>query len=144
MRADHLRYRRGITSRFDDDVVIAPQLSGECLKMLARHPDAAEPDGSAVVQHHGLGKHAVDVQPHDPHGSVSFRLRFTSQELAGNTATTDPRSRRIRASRRGGQIKARAHGPWFEGRPARTRVLPVPLVPDGRTIAPTRRASRTF
>jgi hypothetical protein len=32
------------------------------LKMLARHPDAAEPDGSAVVQHHGLGEHAVDVQ----------------------------------------------------------------------------------
>jgi hypothetical protein len=24
--------------------------------MLARHPDAAEPDGSAVVEHHGLGE----------------------------------------------------------------------------------------
>jgi hypothetical protein len=42
----------------------------------------------------------VDVQPHDPHSSISFRLRFASQELAGNAATTDPRSRRIRASRK--------------------------------------------
>jgi hypothetical protein len=133
MWADHLRYRRGVAGRFDDDVVVTRQLSGEHLKMLARHPDAAEPDGPAVVQHHGLGKHSVDVQSHDSHGSVSYRLRFTSQELAGNTATTDPRSRRIRASRRGGQIKARAHGPWFEGRPARTRVLPVPL---SRMVAP--------
>ena len=133
MGPDHLRYRCRVAGRFDDDVVVTPQLSGECRKMLARHPDAAEPDGSAVVEHHGLGEHAVDVQAYDPHGSVSYCLRFTSQELAGNTATTDPRSRRIRASRRGGQIKARAHGPWFKGRPARTCVLPVPL---SRMVAP--------
>jgi hypothetical protein len=58
-----------------------------------------------------------------------------SRELAGNTATTDPRSQRIRASRRGGQITARARSPWYKRRPARTRVLPVPRVPDGLTIA---------
>src|SRR3712207_3019866 len=60
-----------------------------------------------------------------------------SGEQAGDTATTDPRSRRTRASRRGGQITARARHPWFKGRPARTPVLPVPHVPDGLTITPT-------
>src|SRR4051812_29196564 len=53
-------------------------------------------------------------------------------------ATTDPRSQRIRASRRGGQRTARARSPSFKGRPARTCVLPVPHVPDGLTIAPIR------
>src|ERR687889_455872 len=62
-----------------------------------------------------------------------------SRELAGNTATTDPRSQRIRASRRGGQIMARGRSPSFKGRPARTPLLPVPRVPDGLTIAPIRR-----
>jgi hypothetical protein len=62
---------------------------------------------------------------------------FVRRELAGNTATTDPRSQRIRASRRGGQIKARALSPWSKGRPARTYVLPAPCFPDGRTITPT-------
>src|SRR4051812_9522061 len=60
------------------------------------------------------------------------------RKLAGNTATTDPRSQRIRASRRGGQRTARARSPSFKGRPARTCVLPVPHVPDGLTIAPIR------
>src|SRR3954447_1747317 len=59
-----------------------------------------------------------------------------SREPAGNTATTDQRSQRIRASRRGGQITARALSPWFKGRPARTHVLPAPHVPDGLTIRP--------
>jgi hypothetical protein len=64
-----------------------------------------------------------------------------SRELAGNTATTDPRSQRIRASRRGGQITARARSPSFQRRPARTHVLPVPRVPDGLTIALVRRSA---
>src|SRR5919206_1201271 len=64
-----------------------------------------------------------------------------SRELAGNTATTDPRSQRIRASRRGGQIMARARSPWSKGRPARTDGLPAPQVPDGLTIAPIRRSA---
>jgi hypothetical protein len=63
------------------------------------------------------------------------------REPAGNTATTDPRSQRIRASRRGGQIMARARSPWSKGRPARTHVLPAPHVPDGLTIAPIRRSA---
>src|SRR5919206_1459119 len=64
-----------------------------------------------------------------------------SREPAGNTATTDPRSQRIRASRRGGQIMARARSPWFKGRPARTHVLPAPHVPDGLTIPRIRRSA---
>ena len=47
--------------------------------------------------------------------------------------TTDPRSRRNRVGRRGGQLQTRALGSSFRiGLP--TDVLPVPLVPDGHTI----------
>ena len=37
-----------------------------------------------------------------------------SREPAGNTATTDPRSQRIQASRRGGQITARGSPPMVQ------------------------------
>ena len=94
----------------------------------------------AVVQHHRLGEDAMNVQSNNPHRLASSCCR-DPRELAGNTATTDPRSQRIRASRRGGQITARALSPWFKGRPARTHVLPAPHVPDGLTIAPTQRSA---
>src|ERR671916_989121 len=64
------------------------------------------------------------------------------RELAGNTTTTDPRSRRIRAGRRGGQITSSSSRPMSIGRPARTCVLPVPRVPDGRTIGRHRGVAR--
>ena len=47
----------------------------------------------------------------------------------------DPRSQRIRTSRRGDQMTARARTPWYERWPTRTCVLPVPHVPDDLTIA---------
>src|SRR5215211_3574629 len=106
--------------------------------MLAGHPDPAKPPSRTVLQHHRLGKDAVDVQSDNSHVRL---LASCSRELAGNTAPTDPRSQRIRASRRGGQIMARALSPSFKGRPARTHVLPVPHVPDGLTIAPIRRSA---
>ena len=51
----------------------------------------------------------------------------------GNTTTTDPRSRRNRVGRRGGQLLTRALGSSYTSA-CPLSVLPVPLVPDGRTI----------
>src|SRR3954453_16551154 len=51
----------------------------------------------------------------------------------GDTTTTDPRSRRNRAGRRGGQLLTRAHGSLCTSACPRF-VLPAPRSPDGRTI----------
>jgi hypothetical protein len=59
----------------------------------------------------------VDIHPNDPHCLPPCG----DQKRAGNTATTDSRSQRIRADRRGGQITARALSPWsYVGLPALT------------------------
>jgi Transposase, Mutator family len=58
---------------------------------------------------------------------------------AGETTPTDPRSRRNRASRRGGQLLTRAHGPPNKnGLPD----LFSPRCPSSRTVAPYSPASR--
>lgn len=51
----------------------------------------------------------------------------------GCTTTTDPRSRRNRADRRGGQLLTRARSS-SRGTACPAFVLPVPRSPDGRTI----------
>ena len=111
MRRHHLHHGRCVARGLHDHMVVVRQRPGERLKVVARHANTAEPDEPAAVQHHGLGEHAVYVHSHDSHRPASIASRLISREPAGNTATTDPRSRRTRASRRGGQKKARAHSP---------------------------------
>jgi hypothetical protein len=56
----------------------------------------------------------VDIQPNDAH-ACSLRLGFLQRELAGDTTSTDPRSRRIRESRKGrpcNELGLSAHGLW--------------------------------
>src|ERR1700722_17693023 len=65
-------------------------------------------------------------------GSVSVRSK---RKLAGDTTSTDPRSRRIRESRKGRPCTGSQ--PTVYRRPARTFVLPAPRVPDGLTISPS-------
>ena len=64
------------------------------------------------------------------------------KQQAGKTTPTDSRSRRIRASRRGGQVLTRAQSPSSEERPARPRLLLDAPVPDGRTVLTTPDAHR--
>lgn len=64
-----------------------------------------------IVQDHRFGEDAVDIHADDAHTSNPSIVPSSSQELAGYTATTDPRSQRIRASRRGDHPKARARSP---------------------------------
>ena len=54
------------------DVVVVRQRSGKCLQMVSRHADPPEADDLAVIQHHRLGEHAVDIQSHDPHRPASL------------------------------------------------------------------------
>src|SRR4029077_16868011 len=54
----------------------------------------------AVVPGDRLGEGAVDIQSNDPHACSSVSVR-SKRELAGDTTSTDPRSRRIRESRKG-------------------------------------------
>src|SRR6516164_3203101 len=61
---------------------------------------------------------------------------FAQGELAGDTTSTDPRSQRIRESRKGGHVTSSGSRPTVYRRPARTFVLPTPRVPDGLTILP--------
>src|SRR3712207_6830508 len=53
---------------------------------------------------HPLGEDAVDVHPDDAQAILLRLLSTTKREPAGDTTTTDPRSRRIRAGRRGGHV----------------------------------------
>jgi hypothetical protein len=55
-------------------------------------------------------------------------------EPGGRTTPTDPRSKRIRASRRGGQVQTRARGPQCDERPAQPAFAPG--CPASRTVAP--------
>ena len=72
VRCDHFHHRCGISSRLHHDVVVVRQRSGKCLQMVSRHADPPEADDLAVIQHHRLGEHAVDIQSHDPHRPASL------------------------------------------------------------------------
>ena len=61
-----------------------------------------------------------------------LRLSSFETELAGDTTSTDPRSRKVA---RGGHVTSSGSRPTVYGRPARTFVLPAPRVPDGLTIS---------
>ena len=55
----------------------------------------------AVIPRHRLGEGAVDIQSDDAHACSLLVLARSKRELAGNTTPTDPRSQRIRESRKG-------------------------------------------
>ena len=101
------------------------------MQRLATQDDTSEPSELTVFPGHRLGKGAVNIKPYDPHAVPSADPK---RELAGNTTPTDPRSQRIRASRKGRHVTSSGSQPNVCGRPARTFVLPAPHVPDGLTI----------
>ena len=92
--------RRRVSGRFDDDHVLLRKLLGESLEKRPAHVNAPQSFELAVVPGDRLGEGAVDIQSNDPHGCSSVSVR-SGRKLAGNTTSTDPRSRRIRESRKG-------------------------------------------
>src|SRR5215212_1489916 len=67
-------------------------------------------------------------------------MGLTWKQQAGQTTPTDPRSQRIRASRRGGQLRTRTQGPSNMNGLPDLRSLPDAPVPDGRTVLTNRDA----
>jgi hypothetical protein len=67
---------------------------------MTAHVDAPQPFELALVPGDRLGEGAVDIQSNDPHAYSSVSVR-SKRELAGDTTSTDPRSRRIQESRKG-------------------------------------------
>ena len=64
---------------------------------------------------------------------IDLLLSCGQMGAVGNTTPTDPRSRRNRVGRRGGQLLTRTLGSSSKSA-CPLDALPVPLVPDGRTI----------
>jgi hypothetical protein len=81
-----------------DDVVLRQLLCKS--SEIAAHDDATHAAELTVSPGHRLGKRTVDIQCNDPHVTPSV-LHSLKREPASNTTPTDPRSQRIRASRKG-------------------------------------------
>jgi hypothetical protein len=113
-----------------------PSTTTSC-SLLKLRPNPSSPERVISIRPHGrsrLAYHKITTSakvrwmaiPITRCISCSFQLRWTG--AVGDTTTTDPRSRRNRVGRRGGQLLTRALGSLYRnGLP--TDVLPVPLVP---------------
>src|SRR3546814_9067369 len=83
-------------------MVIVRQFRGERSQMLARHVDAAQPDQLVAIYHHRLGEGAMNIHSYDPH-ELPPR---SDRKRAGNTATTDSRSQRIRSEEHTSELQS--------------------------------------
>jgi hypothetical protein len=90
MRGQQFADRRGVAGCFDHDMVVMRQPARERLQVLTGHADPAEASDLASVEHHRLGKHAVDVQAYHSHCLVC-----SSRRCKGSRRAT--RQLRIRA-----------------------------------------------
>jgi hypothetical protein len=99
LRPDDRRDRCGIPGRLDDDDIVLRKPFGERGQQRTSHVHAAETSEFAILPSHRFRKGAVDIKSDNAHACSLSGL--TKRELAGNTTSTDPRSRRIRESRKG-------------------------------------------
>jgi hypothetical protein len=87
-----------------------------------------------ILPHRDLRELAMHIQTnHACHCTASFEL-IDGGRSGGQTTTTDSRSKRIRVSRRGGQVLTRARGATYMNGLPGLRLLPDAPVPDGRTV----------
>ena len=93
-------YRGCVASRFDDDHVLLGEFLCESLEKMTAHVDAPHSFELALVPGDRLGEGAMDIQSNDAHACSSVSVR-SKRKLAGDTTSTDSRSRRIRESRKG-------------------------------------------
>ena len=110
-----------VARRLQHDVVFVGQhLVRESQDGLAFHDEAAVVLHPSAVEDRNLREVAMHVQTDDSHGRPPA-VRQSRRKLAGNTTTTDPRSQRNRANRRGSQITTRARSSLSNaGLPANT------------------------
>jgi hypothetical protein len=100
MWCDHFGHGRSVASRLDDDVIVMRQRLRERVQMGTRHANSPEPHDVRAIQHHRLGKDAVNVQSHDPHracllsapvsnrgsGRATRQLRIRARSASGRAA----------------------------------------------------------
>ena len=126
----------------DQEPAPRPRLLPRGCKPVASHGDPPKPSTRLTLKRNNLRKRAVNVHANDSH-TVAPSLSLEKREPAGNTTHTDPRSQRIRESRKGGQITNSSSQLICQRRPARTSRAPGAHVPDGRTKRQSTKISRT-
>jgi hypothetical protein len=115
--------------------ILLGELLCESLEKMTPHVDAPQAFELVLVRGGRLGESAVDIQSNDPHACSSVSVR-SKRELAGDTTSTDPPSRRIGESRKErpcNELGLSAHclsAAWPH--------LRAPGAPDGLTITPSR------
>jgi hypothetical protein len=131
IRRQNPRHGHAVAGRLDHHFVGGPKALAEAFQRRARHVDPASIPKPAVFPDHHLAKGAVGIDP--DHTSHPCLLSVDQTGAAGDTTTTDSRSRRNRASRRGGQLLTRARSSSCASACPHLRA-PGASVPDGRTI----------
>jgi len=127
-------HRHAVAGRLDHHLVRLLQLPAEPLQGRAGHLDPAFVPGQTILPDHHLSEGPVDIYA-DNASHVRLPCPLKTAGAAGDTTTTDSRSRRNRASRRGGQLLTRARSSSYGSACPHLRA-PGASVPDGRTIYP--------
>ena len=109
---DNRRDRRGVAGRLDDDDVVLDKLAAKALsrsrRMSTRPSRLSLPSSHATAS--AKARWISSPMMRMPAPSILARSK---RELAGNTTSTDPRSQRIRESRKGrpcNELGLSAHG----------------------------------
>jgi len=100
--AENADYRHRVAGGLEDDLIALGQTAVKALERRAGHVDPTVPPQPPVFPEHHLGERPMDV--HTDHAPHPIPSRFSAKGATGCTRTTDPRSRRIRAGRRGGRL----------------------------------------
>ncbi len=123
-RLEQLRDRVRVAGRLDRHLVGRRQAVGEQPERLRSRADLPDLTDGPVLPDRDLGELAVDVEPDAPSHALSLLRGGRRGRAGGQTTPTDSRSRRTRASRRGGQVLTRARSPSNDERPARPAFAP--------------------
>jgi hypothetical protein len=100
MRGQDFGDSRSIACRLHNDDIVPCQSRRKCCKPIASHIDPPKPSTRLTLERNNLRKRTVNIHADDSH-TVAPSLIREKRELAGNTTHTDPRSQRIRESRKG-------------------------------------------
>jgi hypothetical protein len=138
----HLGHGCSVAGRFDHNVVVRGQRAGEPRQPVPLEIDPAEPDQASVLERRRFGEHPVNVQTDDPHPLLPWLVTTGAggqHDTYRSALTAHPGESQGRPCN---ERELTAHGP-IGGLPAPC-VLPVPHVPDGRTIAGDRSAPQVI
>jgi hypothetical protein len=105
MRLQKANHRGGVAGRLEHGLIVGAQAACKLGQLVARQLKPMLCGDHPVLENRNLGKAAVDVQT--DRFACSSPLLFVGSRR-DCTTTTDPRSQRNRAGRRGGQITTRA------------------------------------